>query len=203
MFIAHRGCYNKDNIKENSLDAFREADRNIKYGGFELDIWETLDHEFVVTHDFLLQNMIVKKSLLDDLKEIGLCSITDILKINSRKRIMIDIKDFNINVSKLANILNKAKLDIWVMSFNVNVIRKIKPYARYFKCGIINYFFNRLNNYDYFDFIVLLNDTITFNIKEYFLRRRIKVISYGIYKEIIYDNNIDYIIDNYKDYVIK
>jgi glycerophosphoryl diester phosphodiesterase len=202
MFIAHRGCVTKE-VKENSLLAFNKAIEDPRYGGFELDVRETIDHEFVVTHDFLIHNNLIKKTKLIDLEALGLSSLDSVLKLKASKRVFVDIKDFNINISKLANTLNKAKLDIYVMSFNANVIRKIKPYAKQFKCGIINYFYNRQNNYNDFNFVVLLNDSITFNVKEYFRKRNIIVVSYGIGKKIIYDNNIDYIIDNYKDYVIE
>ena len=202
MFIAHRGSVSY-NIKENSLEAFQNAINNPKYGGFELDVRETIDHEFVITHDFLFNGNLVCKTKLSDLEAKGLTSLDSVLELNTDKIIMIEIKDFNLNVSKLANALNKTHKNIYVMSFNANVIRKIKPYAKYFKCGIINYIFNRQNSYDDFNFIALLNDTLTYNIKEYFHKKNIEVFSYGINDKIIYDNTINYIIDNYKDYVIE
>ena len=202
MFIAHRGSVSY-NIKENSLAAFQNAINNPKYGGFELDVRETIDHEFVITHDFLFNGNLVCKTKLSDLEAKGLTSLDSVLELNTDKIIMIEIKDFNLNVSKLANALNKTHKKIYVMSFNANVIRKIKPYAKYFKCGIINYIFNRQNSYDDFNFIALLNDTLTYNIKEYFHKKNIEVFSYGINDKIIYDNTINYIIDNYKDYVIE
>jgi glycerophosphoryl diester phosphodiesterase len=202
MFIAHRGSVSS-NVKENSLEAFQNAIINFKYGGFELDVRETIDHEFVITHDFLFNGNLVNKTTLANLESSGLISLDTVLKLNTEKLILIEIKDFNINVSKLANTLNKAHKNIYVMSFNVSVIRKIKPYAKYFKCGLINYIFNRQNNYEDFNFIALLNDTLTYNIKEYFLKRNIEIFSYGIDNKIIYDNSINYIIDNYKDYVIE
>ena len=202
MFIAHRGSVSY-NIKENSFEAFQNAINNPKYGGFELDVRETLDHEFVITHDFLFKGNLVCKTNLIDLESSGLISLDTVLKLNTDKIIMIEIKDFNINASKLANTLNKAHKNIYVMSFNVGIIRKIKPYAKYFKYGLINYLFNRQNNYDDFNFIALLNDTLTYNIKEYFHKRNIEIFSYGIDNKIIYDNSINYIIDNYKDYVIE
>ena len=202
MFIAHRGSVSY-NIKENSLTAFQNAINNPKYGGFELDVRETIDHEFVITHDFLFNGNLVCKTKLNDLEAAGLTSLNNVLELTTDKIIMIEIKDFNLNVSKLANALNKAHKNIYVMSFNANVIRKIKPYAKYFKCGIINYIFNRQNSYDDFNFIALLNDTLTYNIKEYFHKKNIEVFSYGINDKIIYDSTINYIIDNYKDYVIE
>ena len=129
MFIAHRVSVSY-NIKENSLAAFQNAINNPKYGGFELDVRETLDHEFVITHDFLFKGNLVCKTNLIDLESSGLISLDTVLKLNTDKIIMIEIKDFNINVSKLANTLNKAHKNIYVMSFNVGIIRKIKPLVR-------------------------------------------------------------------------
>src|SRR5574344_381924 len=202
MFIAHRG-YVSSNIKENTLASFKSAIDSPKYGGFELDVRETLDHEFIITHDFLFKGNLINKTKLLDLELSGLTSLNELLKLNTDKLILVEIKDFKINVSKLANSLNKANKNIYVMSFNEPIMKKILPYAKNFKCGLINYLFNRQNNYDNYDFIVLLNDTLTMNIKDYFNKRNIQIFSYGMSSKIIYDNNINYIIDNYKDYVIK
>jgi glycerophosphoryl diester phosphodiesterase len=93
MLIAHRGCVT-DNIQENSLAAFNLAIINPQYQGFELDIRETKDHEFVVTHDFLYHGHIIKQTNLLELEKLGLISLRTVLKLNTDKLILIDIKDY-------------------------------------------------------------------------------------------------------------
>ena len=142
MLIAHRGKVNNF-IKENTLDAFKEAINDPKYVGFELDVRETKDHEFICAHDFLSHNKIIKNTNLDELVTLGFTSLKDVLKLETDKIILVEIKDFNINISKLSTLLNKAKRSIYVMSFNNKVMHQIKPYAKNFKCGILNYIFKQ------------------------------------------------------------
>jgi glycerophosphoryl diester phosphodiesterase len=202
MFIAHRGCVT-NNIKENSLAAFNLAISNPKYQGFELDIRETKDHEFVVTHDFLYHNKLISKTNLKDLESLGLISLKTVLKLDTDKIILIDIKDYELNVTKLSILLNKYHKNIYVMSFYNKLITKIKTYAKEFKCGSLNYFYNKdLTNPD-FDFITLLNSSVTSSIIDNTLKHQQQLFSFGIIDNIKYPNIIYYIIDNYQDYVIK
>ena len=58
MFIAHRGLVKKG-ITENTLEAFKLAIESDKYIGFELDIYTSLDNEFIVFHNPLLDNKFI------------------------------------------------------------------------------------------------------------------------------------------------
>src|SRR5574344_1446521 len=107
MLIAHRGSVN-GNTFENSLAAFIRANNDIKYDGFELDVRETKDHDFVVNHDFVFKDKLIAKSNLSELQMLGLASLKEVLNIKTNKLILIDIKDLNIDTSRLANVLNKA-----------------------------------------------------------------------------------------------
>ena len=84
MLIAHRGIHN-EYIKENSYKSFTYAIESNIFDGFELDIRETLDHEFVITHDFFYKNNLISKTNYKDLEDIPL--LTNILKLDTNKLI--------------------------------------------------------------------------------------------------------------------
>ena len=202
MFIAHRGEFNKG-IEENSIDAFKKAIIDEKMVGFECDVRETYDKEYVINHDAIYKNNIIKYKRYDELKELGLSTLDDVLNLNTDKIILLEIKDFNLDVEKLADKINNANKNVYVMSFSKEVIKKIKEYAINFKCGILNYIFNSDNNYDHYDFICLLNNTLTSDVIKYFRKKNIIIFSYGIINLEKIIPNIYYIVDNNAKYMLK
>ncbi|MBR1416841.1 MAG: hypothetical protein IJ572_03390 [Bacilli bacterium] len=202
MFIAHRGKV-VNGVIENSLEAFKLAIDDIKYVGFECDVRETLDKEFVICHDAIYKNNIIKYQKLDKLKELGLTALDEVLSLNTSKIILLEIKDFNIDLKKLSEKLNNANKNIYVMSFSKEVIKKIKDYAINFKCGVLNYIFNSENNYSKYDFISLLNNTITNDLINYFNKKNVLIFSYGIINLEKINPNIYYIVDNDAKFMIK
>ncbi len=195
MFIAHRGKV-VQGVEENSLKSFKLAIEDPNYDGFEFDVRESFDKKYIINHDAIYKNNIIKYKNFDYLIKLGLTSLNDVLKLDTNKIMLLEIKDFNIDVEKLAKILNDANKNIYVMSFSKEIIKNIKKYAINFKCGVLNYIFNSENNYNDYDFISLLNSTVTDDIKNYFNKRNITIFSYGITKIKNFDPNIYYIIDN-------
>ena len=200
MLIAHRGIHNS-NIKENTINSFIEAINNPLYIGFELDIRETKDHEFIVTHDFFYNNNLISKTNSIDLINNGFCTLKDVLSLDTNKIIIIDIKDINTNVLKLSTILNNSNKNIYVMSYNKKILKDIKPYVKKFKLGLLNMIFNSESDYSNYDFVAILYSVLTDNIIDFFNKNNIELFTYGITNNsIIKNHNLKYIIDCDKEY---
>ena len=100
MFIAHRGIVNKIQ-KENTIPAFLGAINNPSYAGFELDVYTTKDKEFVVNHNPVIKGKFIWKYNYKELKNKGLVKLEEVLKLDTNKIILIEIKDLNLDVAKL------------------------------------------------------------------------------------------------------
>lgn len=195
MFIAHRGLVTKI-IKENTLEAFKEAINSPKYAGFELDVYTSRDGYFVVHHNPLVDGKFIWKTNYKNLKKKGLIRLEDVLKLDTDKIILIEIKDINIDIDKFTKLLNKYKnKNIYVMSFFNSVIRKFHNVS--FKIGVLNYVLNSSNTYDY-DFIGILYNVASKHMIDSLKKLNIEVFLYALNKkdEYIYDD-VYYIIDNW------
>lgn len=200
-FIAHRGVV-KNNIKENTLEAFEEAINNSNYEGFELDVRVSKDKEFVIHHNSFINGKLVKTLDYKELKELGVVRLKDVLKLKTNKKIFIEIKDFDIDLKELTKLLNKTKLNIYLMSFDNSIIKKVSTYKRKFKVGILNYYLNSDDNYRYLDFICMLYLGINEKTIRNFEEQDIEVILYGLPNHLkIKDYNVSVIADD--EYVTK
>ena len=196
MFIAHRGKVTS-NVNENTISAFQNAIYDNNYQGFELDIRTTKDKKFVVVHDFFSDGNLISKTNYQDLnKDIPL--LEDVLKLPTDKIILIEIKEKDIDICKLNFLLEKFKIqNLYVMSFFSEPIKKLLELKPSYKCGILNYLFNSEISYQEYDFIVLLDSTLTLNLIDYFHNRKLEVFSYGIIKpDFPYANDVFYIVDD-------
>ena len=194
MFIAHRGVV-KGNIKENSIEAFKLAINDSYYSGFELDIRESKDHEFIVTHDFIYNNHLISKTNKDILIKEGLCLLDDVLNLDTDKLILIDIKDVDINIYNLIDKISKYNKNIYIMCYSKKVLNKL--INSNYKIGILNMIYNSDHDYKKYDFIAILNNSISLNIINYFESKSVEIFVYGIINTIkYYNNNIYYIIDD-------
>lgn len=196
MFIAHRGKVTS-NVNENTISAFQNAIYDNNYQGFELDIRTTKDKKFVVVHDFFSDGNLISKTNYQDLnKDIPL--LEDVLKLPTDKIILIEIKEKDIDIFKLNSLLEKFKTqNLYVMSFFSKPIKKLLELKTFYKCGILNYLFNSEISYQEYDFIVLLDSTLTLNLIDYFHNRKLEVFSYGIIKpDFPYANDVFYIVDD-------
>lgn len=194
MLIAHRGLV-KNGVVENTLPAFIGAINSDKYAGFELDVYTSKDHEFVVYHDPLIDGKLIWKVSYRELKKKGVIRLVDVLRLNTNKIILIEIKDINIDIDKFSALLNKYKnKNIYVMSFFNSVIRKFKNPT--FKVGVLNYILNSTAEYTY-DFIGILYDVATEHMIDSFKKLNIEVFLYALNKrdKYIFDD-VYYIVDD-------
>ena len=194
MLIAHRGLV-KNGVVENTLPAFIGAINSDKYAGFELDVYTSKDHEFVVYHDPLIDGKLIWKVSYKELKKKGVIRLVDVLRLNTNKIILIEIKDINIDIDKFSALLNKYKnKNIYVMSFFNSVIRKFKKPT--FKVGVLNYILNSTAEYKY-DFIGILYDVATEHMIDSFKKLDIEVFLYALNKKdkYIFDD-VYYIVDD-------
>ena len=197
MLIAHRGKVDSIN-KENTILAFTSAINDKKYGGFELDIRETKDKKIVVVHDFVVDNKLIKRVNYKELERYNIPVLESVLKLDTEKIIMIEIKDPNMDIEALRKLLEKYQdKKIYLMSFYNNVIKEFLKLSHTCKCGILNYGFNHEYSYNEYDFICILDFSLTDNIIEYFRRRKIEVFSYGLLtNKLNIKEYVNYIIDN-------
>ena len=190
-YIAHRGIYNK-NVSDNSYKALYDGLLSYKYVGIETDVRVTKDNIFILYHDALYKGKLVKNIFYKDM--VNVSKLEDILKINTNKIILLEIKDFNIDVKKFIKLINKYNKNIMIMSFDVNVIKKIKKITNKYKLGVLNYVLNSDSDYN-FDFICLLDIIATDYVIESFKKRNIDILIYGVVND---NRNLTYIIDDYK-----
>lgn len=195
MFIAHRGKVT-NNVYANTLLSFKEALNDSKYEGIELDIRTTKDKKFVVIHDFFSNGNLISKTNYQDLDP-KIPLLETVLNLETTKIILIELKEKDIDVYQLNDLLAKYNdKNIYVMSFYDEPIKKLLSLKPGFKCGILNYLFNSQKSYQEYDFIVLLDNTITSNLIDYFHNRKIEVFSYGIIKpNFPFLNAVYYIVD--------
>ena len=190
-YIAHRGIYNK-NVSDNSYKALYDGLLSYKYIGIETDVRVTKDNVFILYHDVLYKGKLVKNVFYKDM--FNVTKLEDILKINNDKIILLEIKDFDIDVKKFIKLINKYNKNVMIMSFDVNVIKKVKKITNKYKLGILNYVLNSDSDYN-FDFICLLDIIATDYVIESFKKRNIDVLIYGVVND---NRNLTYIIDDYK-----
>ena len=147
-YIIHRGITSKD-IKENSYTAIKKALKDKESIGVELDIRLTKDHKIVLSHNSLINlNVIEETNYSDLIKNNYLTTLDKILDIDTNKIFLIDIKtnnNYKVFSDILMNTLNKYNKNIYLASFDKNIIKNIK--SKY-KKGIITLLYRR-NNYNF------------------------------------------------------
>lgn len=190
--VAHRGLYNK-NIKENSYDAIKNALLSNLYVGVEFDVRITKDNEFIIFHDSFYNNKLIKNTLYKELPKY-VPRLNDILKINSNKIFLLEIKNINNQYDRFINILNKNKnKNIYVMSFSNSIINKLNVINKTYKLGILNYVLNTTDSIKKLDFVGILNSLLSENIINNLYP--LEIFSYGLGTKKEY-NKVYYIVDN-------
>lgn len=190
--ISHRGIHNKL-IKENSYDAINNALKSNKYCGVEFDVRVTKDHEFILFHNATNNNKLIKNTNYKELPKY-VPKLESILKINSKKIFLIEIKNINNEYNKLIKILSKYKnKNIYVMSFSNKIINKLNISNRSYKLGVLNYILNTLDNIKELDFVGILNSLL--NEKVIKNLPSLEIFSYGLFEKKEY-SSVYYIVDN-------
>lgn len=161
-YIAHRGIYNKK-YKENTKEEIINTLSIKEISGVEFDIRKTLDNKFILYHDMLIKiknkyEKVSNTTLKNIKEEYNITTLEELLNnINTNKILLIEIKEetnnFDVTIDKLLKILKKYKsLNIYLCSFNYNLIKKIKNNSKY-KCGlIVGYLQNITKISNLFDF---------------------------------------------------
>lgn len=188
--IKHRGLHD-ENIKENTYEAIKNALEDPQYCGVEFDVRETLDKEFIIFHNPLVNGKLISNTLYNDLPKY-IPKLKDILKINSSKIFLIELKNIK-HIDNLVNLLNKyAQKKLYVMSFSHNLINKVNKPNRKYKIGILNYVLNTnidIQNYDFIGILnSLLNDSVIKTLKNK------EIFSYGLLEKKKYFE-VYYIVD--------
>ena len=195
-YIAHRGY--KNNSKENTIPSFLNAINDPYFCGFELDVRESKDKKIMVIHDAFIdrvtnKNGLVKNKSSKSLKKLGIPTLEDVLKLETDKMIVIEIKDYDLNLNNLVKLLNKYKQrDIYVWSFSSKVIKKLAKYERSFKIGVLNIVINSEKNYDYYDFIGIYKNILTNELASYFISQDIKLFIWGLMDKIYIDDDFKF-----------
>lgn len=199
IFIAHRGLYNEQ-IGENTISAFDNAFHN-GFEGIELDVRKTKDNQVVVIHDSFISRVSNGFGLIKSLTYQQLLKydfgksyieriplLKEVINRYNNKIILIELKE-SILIKEL-NLNNKNMY--YISSFNYDFIKDI-PKSKQYKKGIINYVFNTNIDLDNIDFIMILDILITDKIYNYYDKKGIEIIIYGVNNNINKNLNKDYI----------
>ena len=192
-YIAHRGY--KNNSKENTLKSFVNAINESFFKGFELDIRESKDKQLVVIHDAFIDRVttdsgLVKNKTTKELNKLGIPTLEEVLKLKTDKLILIEIKDYEMNLKYLVKLLNRFKnKNIYVSSFSYKVINRLIRYNYTFKLGILTMIINKDRVYSKYDFVCLYKSILSNNIIKYFVDKKIKIFIWNFTGFIKLDNS--------------
>lgn len=221
--IAHRGVNNLD-FGENTKEAAVNSLKSSYIKGVEIDARITKDNKIVVIHDMTINRTsngsgFVSKMSLRDLKKYNfgtdkhfskISTLKEILKvIDKDKIVLIEIKyegrDDNRYIKyfyrSVKPFLNK---NIYIMSFNGKLVRKLKEKYPFLKCGIlISYIINASFIDDNIDFIAISSYSVN-KVKN--INKPIFVWALNSKKKYLelldkMSSNTYYIVDVPKDYV--
>ena len=196
--IAHRGLTN-ENIKENTLKAFKNAINN-NYNGIELDIRKTKDNVIVVIHDKYINrtsdgigniNNLTYKNVLKynfgtKKNKSKIPTLKEVIKCINNANIFIELKE-KINKEELENILKLNNSNkYYLMSFNKEYIDDLVGVE--YNLGLINYVFNSFIDYSNYNFVLVLEDLFNKDIYDYFKKLNIEVVIYNIKNNISLKN---------------
>lgn len=152
--IAHRGA--QETGKENTKTAIKEALKKEYISEIEIDIRQTKDKKLVLCHDPLINRTsnghgLINKMTLKELKKYNfgtktkkekIPTLNEILKIKTNKIILIEIKETKKQDKTLIKNINKEitktkNKNIYITSFNYNILQQIKKEYPKLKCGLL------------------------------------------------------------------
>lgn len=198
--IAHRG-YKTLNIKENTMEAFRNA-FNHDFDGIEFDVRKTKDNKLVICHNAWINltsngSGLISELTYDEFEDYNFGSDTtpskiplliDVLKEfkDNGKIKLVEIKT-NINLDEVLEYIDD---DTYFISFDSSYIEALKKIYPSLKFGVLNYVLNTELDYD-LEAICILDNIANDLIVEHFLNKGIKVFIYGIVGKIDYLRDYD------------
>lgn len=185
MLIAHRGNDNH-NYKENSEEGIIYCLSKSYIDGIECDLRLTKDNEIVLSHNTLIDfksdgsgfihDLTLGELLNYDFKNGKIPVLKNLLnKIDTNKILLLEIKEERQNVEEswikaLKEILdNYQKLNIYLCSFNYNLISKLKETLKVPIGIIVGYKMNKEKDIKPFDFIMYQYKSFVYTHKKTFL----------------------------------
>jgi len=195
--IAHRGLVTNKK-EENTIKSFLQAIKSPDYVGFECDVRTSKDGIFVIHHDLFIEGNLVRFLTYQELKKYHLPKLEDVLKLKTNKIKLIEVKEANLNIDEFANLIKKyPQNNVYIMSFDNQVIQKLKKKELKVKLGVLNYVLNSENSYEEYDFIGILSGVMSEELYEYFTANNIEIMIYGILnkKKLGFYENVYYIVD--------
>ncbi len=193
-FIAHRGWWEKHD-EQNKIPALKKALMSSKYCGVETDVRVTKDKELVLYHDPLFKGKLISSVLYEELKKENIPRLRDLLTINTSKIILLELKDFEMDLKLLIKELKKYSVsNLYIMSFSTKLITNLRRLTNKYKVGVLNYVLNSTDNYS-FDFICLLKGTLSLQVLDIFQKLKIEVIGYGVKNSHDLTYNLKYIVN--------
>lgn len=183
--IAHRAV-NSNNDKENTFNAISNSLNTSYISGVEIDVRMTKDNKFVVIHDMTINRVsdgsgFVSKMNLKELKKynfgtndnyIKISTIREVLRQVNDKIILIELKYENDDFDRYIKYFYRAikpflNKNIYIMSFNYKLIRKLKDIYPILRCGVLSStVINRNHIDDDFNFIAISSYSVD-TIKDY------------------------------------
>lgn len=167
--IAHRGLH--AHYKQNTKEALYEALEKEYIDGIEFDIRMTKDKKLVIIHSPIISTSSIRFGIVKNMTyrkllkyNIGtkeepskILLLEQFLKnLKTDKIILIDIKEENSDnitlVNKLISVINKYNLNIYICSFNYNIIKHLNEY----NVGLlVGYGINKEKMYNHFKFNIV------------------------------------------------
>ena len=160
--LIHRGFFDNEKIVENTIKAFKKA--NSSGHPYELDVRLTKDEKVVVFHDENLKrlgntNKKISDMTYDEIKKVKLLGVDtiplfeDVLKLDNKYGIMIEIKNENNNrtlENKLLELLSSYDKPYSIISYNKKSLRYIRSKNKDISLGYLigknKEFFARMSN---------------------------------------------------------
>ena len=172
-------------IISKNQSALDKAEKIENYYGFECDVRQSKDKKFYIYHDMLYDGKLFKSF---NSNEIICDTLESVLKLNTNKIILLEIKDPFIDIDNLVETLIKySDKNIYVMSFYNTVIDKLNIKNKTYKVGILNYVLNTTEKHFKYDFICILRPLLNDKIIEFVKKNNKELFVYGNY-----NNNFKY-----------
>ena len=198
--IAHRGYTNKY-IKENTLEAFDNAIEN-GFAGFECDVRSTKDNIAVICHDPFIDRTsngtgLIKTYTYKELLHLNFGTNKIPSKIPTLKKVLrsyncLKIIELKVDIN-LTKIIRYVDDKTYFISFNPQIIKKVKRDYPYLKAGLLTSYVHDKRKYNY-DLICLLDNFSTEKILKYFSAKEIVIFIYGIVGKLnVKSNSVYYI----------
>lgn len=147
--IIHRGFFDNEKVVENTIKAFKKSN-SLKHP-YELDVRLTKDEKIVVFHDESLKrlgnsNKKISDMTYNELSKIKLLGVDtiplfeDVLKLDNKYGIMIEIKNENNNrvlEDKLLELLSNYDKPYTIISFNKKTLKYIRSKNEDISLGLL------------------------------------------------------------------